>query len=289
MTTVVIAAHNEAAVIGRCLDRLLADARPGELEVIVSANGCTDATAEIARTRAGVTVVESPVAGKCGALNRAEAVAHSYPRVYLDADILVPTDTVRALVDALDRDPARLVATPSRVLDVAGRPLAVRAYYAVQSRLPVFEEGLFGRGLIAVSRCGRERFTEFPEILADDLFLDSLFSRAERVRLQGVATTVVQTPFTTAALLHRLVRVRRGNRALRSDAPAAGPAVVRSTDSTSWLRDVVLRRPWLAPAAVLYVALTALAELASRRPSTGSDDWGHDETSRLAVKGAPRP
>lgn len=283
MTTVVIAAHNEAAVIGECLDTLMADARPGELEVLVSANGCTDATAAIARSRPGVTVVESPVPGKSAALNRAEVIATGFPRVYLDADIMASTDTVRALVDALDRDPARLVATPSRVLDVAGRPLAVRAYYAVQRRLPVFEDGLFGRGLIAVSRAGRARFEEFPEVLADDLFLDSLFTRPERIRLHGPATTVVATPFTTAALLRRLVRVRRGNRSLRAATPEGGTAV-RDTDRTSWLRDVVLRRPWLAPAAVVYVVITALAELGARR-TVHEHDWGQDETSRLAAAG----
>ena len=35
MTSIVIAAHNEETVIGRCLDTLLADAHPGEFDVTV--------------------------------------------------------------------------------------------------------------------------------------------------------------------------------------------------------------------------------------------------------------
>ncbi len=64
MTSVVIAAHNEAAVIERCLASLLADAASGEFDVIVVANGCTDNTARLAERRPGVRVVEIPEASK---------------------------------------------------------------------------------------------------------------------------------------------------------------------------------------------------------------------------------
>ena len=48
VTTVIIPAHNEARVIRRLLDQIVADATPGELDVIVVANGCTDDTADVA-------------------------------------------------------------------------------------------------------------------------------------------------------------------------------------------------------------------------------------------------
>ncbi len=52
-------AHNEAAVIERCLGAILADAPPGTPEIIVVCNGCTDDTAARARKfGAGVTVIE---------------------------------------------------------------------------------------------------------------------------------------------------------------------------------------------------------------------------------------
>ena len=49
MVSFVIPAHNEEAVIGRCLTALLAGARRDELDIIVVCNGCTDRTAEVAR------------------------------------------------------------------------------------------------------------------------------------------------------------------------------------------------------------------------------------------------
>ena len=102
MTSIVIAAHNEAAVLGRCLDAVLTGAAPGEFDVTVVANGCTDATAEVATARPGVRVLDLPAAGKVGALNAGDAVAVGYPRIYLDADIVIPATGIRVLRDALD-------------------------------------------------------------------------------------------------------------------------------------------------------------------------------------------
>lgn len=276
-----MAAHDEEQVIGRTLAALLSGSRPGELEIVVVANGCTDRTAERARDFAGVTVLESERPSKTEALRIADRVATTFPRVYLDADIPTDAVAVRRLCAALDGPGGALVAVPSRYVEVAGRPWPVRAYTAVHRRLPVFDEGLFGRGMIALSAAGRARFTEFPDVVADDLFLDSLFTTAERVRLTDVSTTV-QAPLRTRDLVGRLVRVRRGNTALRR---SAGPADgVRRSRRASWLRDVVLPRPWLAPAAVVYVALTGWAALRARQaPAAGAAAWGRDGSTRTGL------
>ncbi len=278
MTSVVVAAHNEAAVIGRCLDALLAEAAPGEFDVTVVANGCTDDTAAVAAARPGVRVVELATAGKAAALNAGDAVAAGFPRIYLDADIVLTTAAVRSLVDAL-QDGA-LAATVGRELDLTGRPLPVRAYFAVHGRLPVFRDGLFGRGVVTLSEAGRGRFERFPELVADDLFLDSLFSGPEKRHVTSYAARVA-TPRRTDDLVRRLVRVRGGNARMRT-AAADGEitAPVRAAARMSWLRDVVLPRPWLAPAAVCYVAITVVAAVAARRAGDGGAAWGRDESSR---------
>lgn len=278
MTSVVIAAHDEEAVIGRCLDALLGQGAPGELDMTVICNGCTDGTAAVAAARAGVRVLELAEAGKAGALNAGDAVAVGFPRVYLDADIVLPPGALRALVDGLhstDTGTPPLAVVPRRALDLAGRPLLVRAFYAVNTHLPAYRDGLFGRGVIALSAEGRARFDAFPDLIADDLFLDSRFDRSEK-REVAAAVSTVATPRRTADLIRRLVRVRAGNGAMRD-----ADAEVRRSARWSWLRDVVLPRPWLAPAAVCYVALTLVAGFHARRiRGRGDATWGRDESSR---------
>lgn len=275
MSTVVIAAHNEEAVLGACLDALAAQ-EPAP-KVWVSANGCTDATAAIAQAH-GAEVMDRDAPGKSAALNAADARATGFPRVYLDADILVPPGGLAALGAALA--PGVLVAVPGRRMQTQGRPWPVRAYLAVHTRLPVFRSGLFGRGVVVLSEAGRSRFDVFPEVIADDLFLDAQFTDAERVVVRDVEV-LVQAPHTTAELVRRLARVRRGNAQLRSASPSAG-AAVRPADRWSWLRDVVLPQPRLAPAAVVYVVITLIAAGAARRIPAGSAAWARDPGARAS-------
>ncbi|WP_246001646.1 glycosyltransferase family 2 protein [Allorhizocola rhizosphaerae] len=274
--SVIVAAYNEAAVIGRCLDSLLAGADPGDLEIIVVANGCTDETAAIASARPQVKVIELPVAGKASALNAGDAVASGFPRIYLDSDVVLTPgaalDLARALTPA-DGAPAPLAVTPRRELNVKGRSVIVRGFYAINSRLPIFKDALFGRGVIAVSSAGRERFGAFPEQMADDLFLDSRFTSAEKREVKTVVSHV-ETPMRARDLLRVQTRVRAGNARLRAiDASTRPPA------RSSWLKDVLLPRPWLLPAAVAYLAVTLIAAHKAKRAE--NNHWERDESTRI--------
>lgn len=102
MISIVVPAHNESSVIGRTLGAWVNQADPGELEVIVVCNGCSDNTAEIAR-RFGrtVRVIESDVASKSHALNLGDAAAVGFPRIYADADIILTVGAIRALTHRL--------------------------------------------------------------------------------------------------------------------------------------------------------------------------------------------
>lgn len=277
--SVVIAAHNEQNVIGRTLDSLLAQGVDRPVEIIVSANGCSDRTAAVA-TRAGVTVIDRSEPGKAAALNAADAVASGFPRVYLDADIVVPKDGLAAIIEALETLPGVLAVVPRRRVNTEHCPWAVRGYYAVNERLPVFRDGLFGRGLIAISQAGRERFTDFPTVIADDLFLDGQFSSLERAQVDQIEV-VVDAPLTTRDLVRRLVRVRRGNSQLRLLARAGQvDAQVRPSDRWAWLREVVLREPRLVVAAIPYCVITLVAAVLARRPARSGQEWGRDESTR---------
>ena len=77
LASVVIPAHNEERGIGRTLDTLRSGLGPGEVDVVVVCNGCTDATAEVVRREfPDVRVVEIPQASKSDAVAIGNDVAY---------------------------------------------------------------------------------------------------------------------------------------------------------------------------------------------------------------------
>lgn len=294
MVSVVIAAHDEVAVIGRCLAALRRQTGVGEVEVVVVANGCRDDTAAVAR-REGATVISLPRPGKSAALVAGDEAAVGFPRIYLDADIELPTHALAAAQQVFTDDPSVLAAAPLRHVVTSGSSTLVRGYMAVSSRLPAYRNSLFGRGMIALSEEGRGRFDRFPGVVADDLFLDSLYSPTEKRPISSVDVGVV-APSNTRALLRRLVRVRRGNADLRSsarrdrtDAPTGGSPRVRGSDRWAWLTEVVLAEPHLVPAGIVYLTLTVLAAALARLGSRQPVAWGQDRTTRGASTGVTLP
>ena len=106
-------------------------------------------------------------------------------------------------------------------------------------------------------------------------------------------TCIIEGPYTTRDLLRRMIRVRRGNIQLRqtelttskTDQPVPQ---VRRSDRWSWLRDVVVPHPTLAPAGVVYAALTLIAEWQARR-SIDRQGWERDESTRRVYTGVRTP
>ena len=110
--TLIVPAHDEAGHIVPCLDAVLAsDLRDVALRIVVVANGCTDDTASRARrfapraAQAGcdLRVIATPQGGKLRALQLGDAAAGPGPRLYLDADVIVGRDLIRALAVAGDQ------------------------------------------------------------------------------------------------------------------------------------------------------------------------------------------
>ncbi|MFC4112798.1 glycosyltransferase [Nonomuraea zeae] len=275
MLSVVIPAHNEAGVIGRLLTGLLREAEPGEFDVVVVANGCTDGTAEAAGAY-DVRVLTTPVPSKREALRLGDAAARGYPRLYVDADIELGTADARALAAVLAAQDGPLAAAPERELALADRPWAVRAYYAIWTRLPHVRAGLFGRGVIAVSGAGNERIRALPPVMADDLAASLAFAPDERVIVPS-ARSVIRPPRTLADLLRRRVRAMTSVSELESAAATAG--------ERTGLRDlaaIVAREPRLLAAAAVFVLVAVLARRRAARAIRAGDftTWLRDDSSR---------
>jgi glycosyltransferase involved in cell wall biosynthesis len=101
MVSVIIAAHNEAALIIRKLDNTFAlDYPTDKIEVIVASDGSDDATDALVRDYGDprVRLLALPRRGKNQALNAAAAVAYGDILVFSDADTLLQPDALRRLV-----------------------------------------------------------------------------------------------------------------------------------------------------------------------------------------------
>lgn len=174
------------------------------------ANGCTDDTAARARRFAdrGVTVVETPVGSKTGALNLGDEACTSFPRFYVDADIEVTIDALREVARLLERDEL-VIAAPRAVVDYRRRPWLVRGFYAVWTSLPYFTEGVIGAGIYAFSERGRRRFDRFPDIIADDEFARLQARPHERGNTER-GTFTITPPTTLRDVLKIFTRSRVG-------------------------------------------------------------------------------
>ncbi|WP_432570282.1 glycosyltransferase [Kineococcus sp. SYSU DK005] len=277
--SVVVPAHDEGAVIERCLRALRAG--DGDLEVVVVANACTDDTAERARA-AGARVVETAVPGKAHALDLGDEACTAFPRAYLDADVSVDGQDLRRVLDVLREGPA-LAAAPRLRVDLSRSSWPVRAYYRVWTALPYVTDDLVGSGFYALSRAGRARFGTFPDATGDDTFVRALFAPGERVSVPGTTFTV-HPPRTLAALLAVKTRARFGV-AEHAAARVAGHAQHESARAAQGPGPVLRRlaaRPALWPALPVYAAVGLLTRLrARRRLSSGAPvAWDRDTTSR---------
>ncbi len=240
--TVIIPAHDEAAVIARCLTCLYEDApAEAEFEVIVVANGCSDQTAQIARGFAPqVKVIEVAEASKPAAMNAGRAAASYFPQVFLDADVVCNFGTLQSLTDALENSEV-LAAVPKARFDTSGCSSSVRAYYKVWQKQHFASSALGGSGCFAIAAQGLERIGPFPAIIADDLWALSRFAGNERMLVtqdstgQSVYSTI--TPPQTAIEQVRVEARRRiGSEQVRSHFPSSylpetGTGVLKSAFS----------------------------------------------------------
>lgn len=284
MVAIIIPAHNEEAVIARCLDALLKGAPRGDLEIVVVANGCTDNTAEIARAYGPpVTVIETEVPSKSNALNLGDEAAQGFPRFYVDADVVLEYRSIRAMAAALERGDA-LAVSPAARMNLARSSWAVRSYYRVWLSLPYVREGLMGAGVYGLSREGRARFGEFPAIIADDGYVRLQFSARERAALPAAVSTV-SAPVSLAGLLTIKTRSRLGFYQLRQ----AYPALFRREAAGKGYHGAALGvflRPALWPHALPYLWVNLVTRLRARRARRDLEryQWERDTSSRVPAR-----
>jgi cellulose synthase/poly-beta-1,6-N-acetylglucosamine synthase-like glycosyltransferase/peptidoglycan/xylan/chitin deacetylase (PgdA/CDA1 family) len=214
--TVVIAAYNEAAVIGKTIASLRRSAYP-DLRVLVVDDGSTDGTADVVRAVDWdrVRVVSQPNGGKSVALNRALAEAGAGIVVTFDADTLVAPAAIGALVRHF-ADP-RVGAVAGQVKVGNRRGLLTRwqsLEYLTAISLDRSAQSLLGAIMVVPGACAAWRRTAVlaaggfdHRTLAEDCDLTLSLQRAGwRIEQEPAAVAYTEVPQSARSLVKQRFR-----------------------------------------------------------------------------------
>jgi N-acetylglucosaminyldiphosphoundecaprenol N-acetyl-beta-D-mannosaminyltransferase len=282
--SIIIPAHNESQVIRRLLSALVGHAEGNDFEIFVVANGCTDDTTEVARSfEPAIQVLTLAAPSKRAALTAGNSAVTAFPRIYVDADVELSSADIRALAATLSR-PGVMAAVPQLDLALADVPLLLRWYWDVWTRLPEVRQGLFGRGVLAVTEAGYERISKLPPVFADDLIASLAFSPAERAIAED-ARVVVYPPRTFRDLIRIRARATSGVNQVEQTA-GAPPSTARTRPAD--LLVIAREEPLAAPKVALFLLVALLVRAKARRMRRHGGDvkWLRDESSRRAAPGS---
>lgn len=270
--SLIIPASNEAALIGSCLDSVLASQLRAEtaLDCIVVANGCHDDTGDQARSKGHafaqrgwqLQVIDRAEGGKPGALNAGDAVARAGLRIYLDADVTLDPALLQQLLTTLDQTKPHYA---SGAVNITAKGVISRAYARIWRQVPFMAEAVPGCGIFAVNAAGRARWDTFPEIISDDTYVRLHFTPAERLGVEA------GYDWPIAEGLRALIRVRRRQDAGVDEVARLYPDLTGNDDHRPFPSAAKLRMALRDPFGFAVYSLVALASRLTRHRATG---WG---------------
>jgi cellulose synthase/poly-beta-1,6-N-acetylglucosamine synthase-like glycosyltransferase len=170
--SLIVAAHDEADVIGRWVEMALAlDKTRALLEVVVACDGCVDDTAERARAAGAHRVLELERGGKVAALNAAVAEARGTVFAFSDANSTWRPGALRQLVASLEEDGVGYVCGLVRFTAPAGADNEEGLYWRYEMALRRMESSLAGitAGNGAINVIRREAYIPLEPTRGQDI------------------------------------------------------------------------------------------------------------------------
>jgi glycosyltransferase involved in cell wall biosynthesis len=275
--SVIIPAHNEARLISHCLQALITPCPQYHLQIIVICNGCQDNTYAIVKALdSSIICLKTTIVSKTYALNLGDKVADFYPRIYLDADVILTIEAVKAMDLTLTNQ--HFFATSVTVkMNVDSSSWCVRAFYEIWLNLPYCKAGMIGGGVYALSQQGRERFQEFPAIIADDGYIRCLFTEAERP-LTSTGYVTVMAPKDLISLIKIKTRSRLGGYELHKKFPHLFGNEIKDY-KTALIEFLLHFRLW--PKIIIYIIVNLITRgRANYQYHKKIVQWERDESSR---------
>jgi glycosyltransferase involved in cell wall biosynthesis len=278
LPAIIIPAYNEQAVIKNALSQL-GGGRANSFQIVVACNGCDDQTESIVREHFPLVHCEIlEQSSKAYAIRQAETLDIGFPRLYLDADIVITEATAESLIEQAiaKSEPTLLVPRSVAILDNCS--WWVQRFYHSWSQTNFVKQHGFGAGCYLVNQAGRTRFGDWPDLIADDGFIRTQFAD-EELHIVKTQTVHVAAPNSLWSLLKVKSRSKYGNLQLRryltennivNRQATINSGIKFAPESTLSLLDIFI-----------YNTVNALAfGIAKWHHLTGSFVWHRDNTNR---------
>lgn len=213
--SVVVPVHNEEKRLSETLDALTSLSYPGgRPEIVVALNGCTDASAAIAR-RYPVVVVEDSRSGMSFGKNLGASAATGRLLAFVDADTSLPPDSLRLLAEAA-AGRGRHIGT------VAGKPErgggVVRACFWIANLATRRRRAHAPGGVMLMDRDTFDAVGGFDETLpqgtSTDLIWRALAAGAEYVFVDSFKAVTSIRRFEKTGIIGQMLDWRKNHRAL---------------------------------------------------------------------------
>lgn len=179
--SLVIAARNEAEIIGAKLDNVLAQDYPSEkIEIIIATDGSDDGTNEIVDRyrKSGVRLLPLQRVGKAEALNAAVAISTGEILVFSDANSMFAPDAIRELMKPFaDPEVGGVAGNQCYLSEAAGGPAGdgEKGYWSYDRWLKLYESAagntISATGAIYAIR--HRLFQEVPNGVTDDFYIST--------------------------------------------------------------------------------------------------------------------
>ncbi|MBL4672817.1 MAG: glycosyltransferase [Arenicella sp.] len=278
LPVIIIPAYNEQAVIKNTLSRL-GGGRSSGFQIVVVCNGCDDQTESIVREHFPLVYCETlGQSSKARAIRQAEMLDIGFPRLYLDADIVITEITAEGLLALASAKSEPTLLAPHSIANLDNCSWWVQRFYHSWYQSIFVKQHGFGAGCYLVNQAGRARFGDWPDLIADDGFIRTQFADQEThvVTSQSVH---VAAPKSLWPLLKVKSRSKYGNLQLKRYLAENNVVNRQSTinsgikfgpESTLSLIDILI-----------YNTVNALAfGIAKWHHLTGSFVWHRDNSNR---------
>jgi hypothetical protein len=178
---------------------------------------------------------------------------------------------------------APLAARPSVRDDTSRSSALVRSYFRPRSRMPAVFGCLCGAGVYGLSSAGPAPFEAFPDVGADDLWLDRQFEPTE-IEIIDRAPIIVTAPQQSRDLLHAIRRTQRAKDEAGGTSWSDRCARLISSRAVRDLLRLLRCGPQFGADAAFYIgfAVTGRARAALIRITRGASPgvWERDDRSR---------